>query len=69
MSYCRFENTARDMKDCLYAIEYGETDQLSDYEVQALEDFLSFAKDIVNWENEINEILENYGNKKFNNGR
>ena len=33
------------------------------------QDFLSLAKDIVNWENEINEILENYGNKKFNNGR
>ena len=24
MSYCRFENTARDLRDCVYAIENGE---------------------------------------------
>ena len=62
MSYCRFENTARDMADCLHAIEYGETDNLSSYEQDALEDFLSLAKDIVELENEINNILESYGN-------
>ena len=61
MSYCRFENTARDMADCLHAIEYGETNDLSSYEQDALEDFLSLAKEIVNNENEINEILESYG--------
>ena len=24
MSYCRFENTARDLRDCVQAIENGE---------------------------------------------
>jgi len=61
MSYCRFENTARDMADCLHAIEYGETNDLSSYEQDALEDFLSLAKEIVNNEDQINEILESYG--------
>ena len=61
MSYCRFENTARDMADCLHAIEYGETEDLSTYEQDALEDFLNLAKEIVSNENEINEILESYG--------
>jgi len=62
MSYCRFENTARDMADCLHAIEYGETKDLSSYEQDALEDFLNLAKEIVSNEDEINEILESYGN-------
>ena len=61
MSYCRFENTARDMADCLHAIEYGETNDLSTYEQDALEDFLSLAKEIVSNEDQINEILESYG--------
>ncbi len=61
MSYCRFENTSRDMADCLHAIEYGETDELSTYEQDALEDFLNLAKEIVSNEDKINEILESYG--------
>jgi hypothetical protein len=36
MSYCRFENTTRDMQDCIHAIEYGETDELNSYEISAL---------------------------------
>ena len=28
MSYCRFENTARDLADCVRAIQNGETDGL-----------------------------------------
>jgi len=62
MSYCRFENTTRDMADYLHAIEYGETKDLSTYEQNALEDFLDLAKEIVSYEDEINEILESYGN-------
>ena len=29
MSYCRFENTAADLRDCLNAIHRGDTDDLS----------------------------------------
>lgn len=29
MSYCRFENTARDLRDCLEAIENVSLDELS----------------------------------------
>tara|TARA_B100001113_G_scaffold66507_1_gene51181 strand:- start:34 stop:186 length:153 start_codon:yes stop_codon:yes gene_type:complete len=50
------------MADCLHAIEYGETKDLSTYEQDALEDFLNLAKEIVSNENQINEILESYGN-------
>ena len=32
MSYCRFENTARDLRDCLDAIENGaHTEDLNSY--------------------------------------
>ena len=60
MSYCRFENTTRDMEDCINAIEDRETDELSSYEVNALSHFLDLAKEITNLEPEIEGILENY---------
>lgn len=62
MSYCRFENTTRDMEDCIYAIENKETDDLSTYEVNALEDFVEIAKNILNLEEEINDIIEKHRN-------
>ena len=62
MSYCRFENTTSDMEDCIYAIENGETDELSTYEVNALEDFVQIAKNIINLEDEINDIIKEYRN-------
>ena len=62
MSYCRFENTTRDMEDCLHALEYDEVlaEDLSDYEASALKDFVSLAKEIVSFEDQINDILTEY---------
>ena len=60
MSYCRFENTVNDMKDCINAIEDRETDELSNYEIQALEEFLDLAREITNLEYDIEQILEDY---------
>jgi len=60
MSYCRFENTVNDMQDCLHAIEYRETDSLSDYEVKALQHFLELGKVIVDYEDDIEQILEEH---------
>ena len=40
MSYCRFENTARDLADCVNAINRGETDELNEYEIDGLKDLL-----------------------------
>ena len=63
MSYCRFENTVNDMKDCLYAIEYDETDDLSSYELIALKDFLEISEAIVNLKPTIEDIIEKYNNE------
>ena len=62
MSYCRFENTVHDMQDCIYAIEDGDTSELSSSEVRALEEFLDLAREIINLEYDIEQILEEYEN-------
>jgi hypothetical protein len=60
MSYCRFENTARDMQDCLRAIEDREVYDFSDYELRGFKDVISIAQDIVNMEDDIERIIEYY---------
>lgn len=60
MSYCRFENTARDLRDCVNAIRRGEYDELNDYEVEGLEEILFLAQEIVDDHDFIREIIEDY---------
>ena len=57
MSYCRFENTARDLRDCVNAIDNGETEDLNNYEKSGLADILKLAEYIVDMEEYINDIL------------
>ena len=60
MSYCRFENTVLDMNDCLNAIEYREVNNLSDYELRALKEFLELGQAILDNEDEIKRIIEEH---------
>ena len=60
MSYCRFENTTRDMQDCINAIEEGDTRNLSRYEAAALREFLDLANEIQQYQPDIEAILEEY---------
>ena len=60
MSYCRFENTVNDMNDCLNAIEDREVNDLSDYELRALKDFLELGQTIVDNEDEIRRIIQEH---------
>jgi hypothetical protein len=75
MSYCRFENTANDLGDCIDAIHDWKENckDLSSHEVNALRDLLDGAKEIIELEDEIANILdynvekiEEYGNKSNN---
>ncbi len=60
MSYCRFENTARDLQDCLDAIQDGEINDLgSQYEVDALEELLDLCKEVVAYKDEIEDAIDN----------
>jgi hypothetical protein len=58
MSYCRFENTARDLGDCVRALIKGEAEDLSHYELDGLAQILEYANDIIDMEEYINELLD-----------
>ena len=58
MSYCRFENTARALRDCVYAIQDNEVNNLSTYEVNGLAELQLLAMDIVSMQDEIGEIID-----------
>jgi len=60
MSYCRFENTVGDMNDCLNAIEDREVNDLSDYELRALKKFLELGRVIVDYEDDIQRIIDKH---------
>ena len=60
MSYCRFENTVMDIRDCINAIEEGDTDSLSSYEVNALREFKELGDEIKRLDIDIDLILEQY---------
>ena len=60
MSYCRFENTVMDIRDCINAIEEGDTDELSSYEVNALRRFKELGDEIKRLDIDIDLILEQY---------
>ena len=66
MSYCRFENTAGDLGDCIEAIRDWEDEckDLSDYEIRALEDLLMGAREVLELEDDIFDILEYNKNNK-----
>ena len=60
MSYCRFENTARDLAGCVNAIRRGEIHELNNYELNGLENILDLAEEIVEDKDFIKEIIEDY---------
>ena len=57
MSYCRFENTANDLQDCVNAINRGETDELNEYEKSGLAEILKLSEYIADMKDYINDIL------------
>ena len=59
MSYCRFENTSKDLQDCIEAIQnhHEECTDLSRYELRALSDLLEQAEEIIDLSEEIELIL------------
>ena len=60
MSYCRFENTAKDMQDCVYAIEERDVYEFSNYELSGFKSVLELAQEIVDMEDDIEKIIDYY---------
>ena len=60
MSYCRYENTSHDMQDVVDTLFDCDVDvDLSKSELRGLDTILELAKDIVEMEDKITNILDN----------
>ena len=60
MSYCRYENTSIDMQDVVDTLFNCDVDvDLSRSELRGLDTILELAKDIVEMEDKITNILDN----------
>ena len=60
MSYCRYQNTSYDMQDVADRLFDCDVDeQLSKEELRGLDTILELAKDIVDMEDKITNILDN----------
>ena len=60
MSYCMFENTARDLVDCVNAIKRGGIHELNSYELDGLKDILDLAEEIIDNREYIEQVIEDY---------
>ena len=60
MSYCRYENTSHDMQDVVDTLFDTDVDvDLSGRERRGLETILELARDIIDMEDKIENIIEN----------
>jgi len=60
MSYCRFENTSRQLQDVVDAIHESDcNDNLSQYEQDGLEVILDLAYEVIGLKDKISDIIEN----------
>ena len=66
MSYCRFENTSRDLSDCIEAIENGEINELNKYEIEAIKEMQFQAQRILELKDDIETGV--YESKEYNDG-
>ena len=63
MSYCRYENTSLDMQDVVDTLWDSSVDEdLSLSEVRGLRTILDLARDIIDMEDKIKNIIENNEN-------
>ena len=68
MSYCRFENTASDIYDCIDALQEDGADVLkeaSEYEREGLEELVDRCEEIIAMKEMIYEALSNYDDGKY----
>tara|TARA_R110000824_G_scaffold277375_1_gene465595 strand:+ start:553 stop:756 length:204 start_codon:yes stop_codon:yes gene_type:complete len=64
MSYCRFENTAQDLQDCVRAIGNGDVYDFSQCELAGFEKLIRLANEIVGMDDETELIIARYKNRE-----
>lgn len=60
MSYCRFENTARDLQDCIRAIENDDVYDFSQWELDGFKKLIRLAEELLNMHGETELIIKHY---------
>ena len=63
MSYCRFENTAQDLQDCVRAIENRDVYDFSSYELNGFKKLVRLASELANMDHETEQIIIHYENQ------
>ena len=63
MSYCRFENTAQDLQDCVRAIENRDVYDFNSYELNGFKKLVRLAGELVNMDHETEQIIIHYENQ------
>jgi len=59
MSYCRFENTSRDLCDCVDALQNNEINMDSSMrEIEGLASILGYALQIVEMQDDIKDLID-----------
>ena len=64
MSYCRFENTDIDLRDCVDFIYEWDHEDISNREIEAMMSLLENAKTLVELESKIEVIIEEHEDNK-----
>jgi len=59
MSYCRFQNTYRDLQDCIYALNDNGPDTLSAQELRYAKMMMQLCEDMINYEDAVADEIEN----------
>lgn len=60
MSYCRFENTVKAMRDCMYAMDDGDLYDFSTAELIYFKKFFDIAQEILDQEEVKERMIEWY---------
>ena len=58
MSYCRFENTLRDLQDCVWSLEDGEADDISGIELNSAMSMLEACQEFIDLQWKLDEIID-----------
>ena len=62
MSYCRFQNTYRDLSDCVNALDQGSPSDLSNAELRAARDMMQLCEQLLSFYDEILDEAEDRKN-------
>tara|TARA_R100001443_G_scaffold16540_2_gene26620 strand:- start:5 stop:217 length:213 start_codon:yes stop_codon:yes gene_type:complete len=58
MSYCRFENTLRDLQDCIWSLEDGEADNISGTELRSAIEMVTACREFLDLQWKLDSIVD-----------